>query len=69
VKRRLLIKTLRSLAKEADVDFTLLRNGANHDIYLLGSAKVVVPRHTEINELTARGIIKDASDHVRGGSK
>ena len=35
-----------------------LREGANHDIYTNGKASEPIPRHTEVNELLAKSIIK-----------
>ncbi|HCC00452.1 MAG TPA: toxin-antitoxin system, toxin component, HicA family protein [Ruminococcaceae bacterium] len=35
-----------------------LRKGGNHDIYTNGKVSEAVPRHTEINELLAKSIIK-----------
>ncbi len=36
------------------------RHGGNHDIWTNGEVKIPVPRHKEINELTAKSIIKMA---------
>lgn len=35
-----------------------LRNGGNHDIYIKGNEIEPIPRHKEINELTAKSIIR-----------
>lgn len=35
-----------------------LREGANHDIYTNGKISEPIPRHTEVNELLAKAIIK-----------
>lgn len=37
-----------------------VRNGSNHDIYsnAQGTKKIQVPRHNEINEFTAKKILK-----------
>ena len=37
----------------------LLRQG-KHEIWTNGELTIPVPRHDEINEMTARGILKDA---------
>ena len=37
-----------------------LRSGGNHDIWTNGEKIEPVPRHAEINELTAKSIIKKA---------
>lgn len=41
--------------------FKLERLGGNHDIYSNGIKAIPVPRHREINELTAKSILKQAS--------
>ena len=38
----------------------LKRNGGNHDIYTNGIKTIPIPRHSDINEFTARGIMKQA---------
>lgn len=40
-----------------------LRAGGNHDIWTNGVEKTQVPRHNEVNEYTAKGILKDAAKH------
>lgn len=36
----------------------LTRHGAKHDIWTNGVETIEIPRHREVNEFTARGIIK-----------
>lgn len=52
MKRRDLIKKLENNG------WWLLREGANHDIYTDGKKSEPIPRHTEVNELLAKTIIK-----------
>lgn len=40
--------------------FELVRHGGNHDVWVKGALSVSVPRHNEINEITAKGILKIA---------
>lgn len=54
MKRSDLVKAL------SKAGYSLLRNGANHDIYSNGEHKLAVPRHREVKERTARGILKEA---------
>lgn len=35
-----------------------LRQGGSHEVWTNGKENVLVPRHKEIDELTARGVIK-----------
>lgn len=37
-----------------------VRHGARHDVWSNGEREIVVPRHNEINEYTAKAIIKEA---------
>jgi mRNA interferase HicA len=57
MKRRDLERKLRVLG------WQLLRHGARHDVWARGERELVVPRHLEINEYTAKAILRDA----RGG--
>ncbi len=38
----------------------LARHGARHDIWLRGARSLAVPRHREINEMTAQAILRAA---------
>jgi mRNA interferase HicA len=58
MKRRDLEKKLRSLG------WLLVRHGGRHDVWSNGERDLVVPRHNEINEYTAKAILKEA-----GGGK
>ena len=58
MKRADLITKISKAAAEAGVTFERIREGGSHTIYRYGSQNVVIPRHKEINELTARGILR-----------
>ena len=51
MKKRDLEKKLKALGWWLD------RNGSSHDIWTNGHIATTVPRHREINELTAKGIL------------
>jgi mRNA interferase HicA len=57
MKRRELEKRLGRLG------WRFRRHGSRHDVWGRGEAELVVPRHAEINEYTARAILCEA----RGG--
>ena len=40
--------------------WTLSRHGGKHDVWVRGEREIVVPRHAEINEYTAKVILKEA---------
>jgi mRNA interferase HicA len=54
MKRRDLENRLHSLG------WRLVRHGGRHDVWSNGEREIVVPRHNEINEYTAKAIIKEA---------
>lgn len=41
-----------------------VREGANHTIFSVGGFIFPVPRHTEINDHTAQGILRDLSERL-----
>jgi len=52
MKRKDLIKRLEQNG------WYLKRNGGNHDIYTNGKSSEPIPRHSEINEMLAKSIIR-----------
>lgn len=54
LKQKDLVKILKSNG------YYFLRSGGNHDIYTNGEIMIPVPRHKEINEITAKEILKEA---------
>lgn len=52
MKRRDLIKKLES------VGFVFKCHGGNHDTYIRGNDVEQIPRHKEINEITAKQILR-----------
>ena len=58
MKRRNLLKRISHEARTQRISWHLAREGADHSIFLLDGLIVTVPRHTEINRLTALGIFK-----------
>ncbi|WP_424211091.1 type II toxin-antitoxin system HicA family toxin [Streptomyces sp. BI20] len=60
MKKRDLLRTLRAIASEKGVDLVWARTGGSHEIWTLRTTRLVVPRHNEIAEGTARSIIRAA---------
>ncbi len=54
MRRRDLGRALRALG------WRLVRRGGRHDVWARDEREVVVPRHREINEYTAKAILRDA---------
>jgi len=54
VKRRDIERRLLELGRR------MVRHGARHDVWARGDDELVVPRHSEINEYTAKAILRQA---------
>jgi mRNA interferase HicA len=54
MKRRDLEKRLRAAG------WHLIRHGGRHDVWSNGEREIAVPRHSEINEYTAKAILREA---------
>lgn len=61
MKRVALIKLLSQLAADRGVSFDFVREGKAHEVWSFAGLRLPIPRHREINERTARGIIEAAS--------
>ncbi|MEW1913780.1 hypothetical protein AB0442_36035 [Kitasatospora sp. NPDC085895] len=61
MKHGTFLQELRKIARAKGLDLELVRHGANHDLYELGTVRLTVPRHPDVNELTARSILKEAN--------
>lgn len=57
MKRRDLMKRLAQIAKAQGVEIRFTEGG-NHTKVWIGDSSEMVPRHTEINEMTAKAIIR-----------
>lgn len=52
------------IAASADLALDLVRQGSNHEIWRIGGERIVIPRHREVNEHTAEGILRKAREVV-----
>ena len=57
MKRRELMSRIRDHARRNGLDVEIVE-GARHTKVTVGDRRTVVPRHSEINEVTARAILK-----------
>lgn len=57
-----LIKRLRQIAKVNGGTAEIVRSSGGHDMWSVAGVLVSVPRHREINELTAKSIIDRAEE-------
>lgn len=62
MKRGELIKKINKIAKSKGQQ-AIYTEGGNHTKVTIGDLQTSIPRHNEINELTARSIIR----HLEGG--
>lgn len=58
MKRRALIKQITSEATRQNMAFEIDREG-KHTVYSLDGLMIPIPRHSEINERTARDTLKE----------
>ena len=65
MKLEKLIRTLHKIAKAHGTELILVRHGACHDVCRIGTVQFTIPRHREINELTAKAIIQTAKGACR----
>ncbi|MET8337591.1 hypothetical protein ABZV14_28840 [Streptosporangium canum] len=61
MKRNDLLGRMARLAKQYGFEFSKTPDvhGGGHDKWYVRGGAVIVPRHAEVNELTARGILKE----------
>jgi len=59
MKRRLLIKRIRTTATSRGVSCIRIREGSRHEFWAVGGLRVSIPRHRDINEWTAEAIMRD----------
>lgn len=67
MKRDELIRKISKAARRYDLTFELVREGGKHSIYRCGAQQITVPRHREINEITAMSIMADLEDELGRG--
>lgn len=67
MKRKDLIKKINEAAKDADLEWAFLREGGKHTVYTLDGIRIPIPRHNEIVEGTAEGIMKDCQEKLGEG--
>ena len=67
MKRDELVRKVRRAAVEAGRDWSLVREGGNHEIWACGGTRVQVPRHREVAEGTALDILRDLEAELGKG--
>jgi mRNA interferase HicA len=51
-----LLREIGRTARRHGVEWTLVRQGGRHEVWRCGVIEIVIPRHADINDLTALGI-------------
>jgi predicted RNase H-like HicB family nuclease len=64
VKRSELIRWIRTAARSADLTWEVVREGSAHEVWRLAGRQITIPRHREINEVTATAIMRDLETRV-----
>jgi len=68
VKRTALIKRISGAAKASGLTWTQVASKGNHEKWRLGaSVQVSIPRHSEINEITAQAILRSTESELGEG--
>jgi hypothetical protein len=67
MKRRDLERMIAIRASHRGGVWDLLRSAGGHDIWSLDGIRIPIPRHNEINEYTAQGILKATESKLGEG--
>ncbi|MCP9959225.1 type II toxin-antitoxin system HicA family toxin [Streptomyces sudanensis] len=67
MKRRDLIRKIREAARGKGLLFEKQRQKGSHEYWTCGSTPVVIPRHSEVNEITAEAICKRLEEEFGKG--
>jgi predicted RNA binding protein YcfA (HicA-like mRNA interferase family) len=68
MKRTELVRKIAKAAKEGGLDWDQVAAKGNHEKWRLGkTVQVAIPRHNEVNEITAQAILKSTEDELGKG--
>jgi hypothetical protein len=59
VKKGDLKRRIKRAADAQGKEWRLVRQGGRHEVWQCGGTKITIPRHREINQLTAEAIFRD----------
>ena len=57
MKRVRLIRMIARAARQSGAEWVRLRDNGDHEVWSFDGVRIVVPRHRELNEVTALGIL------------
>lgn len=58
MKRTGLMRRIARQAKRCQVEWVFVRQGGEHEVWRCGREQVIVPRHREVLQYTAEGIMR-----------
>lgn len=58
------MRQIKDIAKASGCEWGLVRQGGRHEIWRFGTLNVSIPRHPDINELTAKAILADVTEEA-----
>jgi mRNA interferase HicA len=64
VRRAELLRTLKTVARSHGAELQQVREGGSHTVFRCGPVQFTVPRHTEINERTARALLRHVANEL-----
>ncbi len=67
MKRTELTRRIRLAARAADLTWELVRQESAHEVWRLAGRRITIPRHREINEVTATAIMRDLQTELGDG--
>jgi hypothetical protein len=67
MKRHELLRLIARAARRRGVAWTLDRQGANHEVWRCGAVRVTMPRHRDINDVTAVAICRTLEEALGDG--
>ncbi len=67
MRRGTLLREIGRTARRHGVEWTLVRQGGRHEVWRCGVIEVVIPRHADINDLTAVGIKRSLEGELGKG--
>lgn len=67
MNRAALIAKISREAKRQGVSFRSAAEGGRHELFMLGSTKIPIPRHTEISHRTTEDILHECQGELGKG--
>jgi mRNA interferase HicA len=69
VRRAELLRKLKAVARSHGAELQQVREGGSHTVFRCGPVQFTVPRHAEVNERTARSLLRHVANELKGTSE